>query len=115
MTANPYTKLFLVCDSAEQFVEASKDPERQDEFRLFSILACLLAAEEILDKGRNAVSFDEAPNQNDKQLVNKRMDKIRGEIVELLKKLSEIYGKEKVTDFLQSRIRGMQNIWFSSF
>lgn len=115
MTSGPYTKLFLVCDSAEQFIEASKDPERQDEFRLFSILACLLATEEILDKGRNTVSFDEGPNQDDKQLVNKRMDKIRGDIVELLKKLAEIYGKEKVTDYLQSRTRGIQSNWFNSF
>jgi len=111
---NPYQKLFLICDSADQFVEASNDPATQDEFIQFSILGCLLAAEEILDKGRIAASVGNSDTE-DKQMVNQRMDKLRGDIAKLLKKLSGQFGKEKVIEYMQSRVRNMQTAWINSF
>lgn len=112
---NPFQKLFLVCDSADQFIESSKDPNLQDETIQFSILGCLLSIEEILDKGRIPAAAAENAVNDDKLLVNKRMDKIRGDISELLKKLAEQYGKEKVTDYLQSRARSISTNWINSF
>lgn len=111
---NPYQKLFLICDSAEQFVKSSNDPATQDEFIQFSILGCLLAAEEVLDKGRIVASIGDT-DQEGKQAVNQRMDKLRIDISELLKKLSEQFGKEKVIEYLQSRIRNIQTAWINSF
>lgn len=110
---NSYQKMFLICDSADQFIEASNDPATQDEFVQFSILGCLLAAEEILDKGRIAASVGDS-NPEDKQVVNQRMDKLRSDIAELLKKLSGQFGKEKVVEYLQSRARSIQTAWIES-
>ncbi len=112
---NPYQKLFLICDSADQFIEASNDPTKQEEFIQFCILGCLLSAEEILDKGRNVASNPESPNRDDKNTVNQRMDKLRGDIVVLLKKLSGLYGREKVVEYLHSRTRSMGLLWVNSF
>lgn len=108
---NPFQKLFLVCDSADQFIEASKDPDLQNETVQFSILGCLISIEEVLDKGRISAASAENAVNDDKLLVNKRMDQIRGDISELLKKLAGIYGKEMVTDYLQSRARNIGLNW----
>lgn len=112
---NPFQKLFLVCDSADQFIDASKDLSLQDETIQFSILGCLISIEEILDKGRIAAAAAENAINDDKLLVNKRMDQLRRDISELLKKLAGLYGKEKVTDYLQSRARNISTNWMNTF
>ncbi len=112
---NPFQKLFLVCDSADQFIETSKDPSLQDETVQFAILGCLISIEEVLDKGRIPSAVAENAVNDDKLLVNKRMDQIRGDISELLKKLAGLYGKERVTDYLQSRARNIGLTWINSF
>lgn len=111
---NSYQKLFLICDSADQFLADSNDSAKQDEFVQFSLLGCLLAAEEILDKGRISASLGES-NHEDKQVLNQKMDKLRADIVEFLKKLSGQFGREKVVEYLQSRVRGIQTAWMDSF
>lgn len=112
---NPFQKLFLVCDSADQFIESSKDPNLQEETIQFSILGCLLSIEEALDKGRISAAAAENAVNEDKLLVNKRMDQIRGEIADLLKKLASQFGKERVTDYLQSRARNISTNWVNTF
>ena len=114
-TMNPFQKLFLICDSADQFIEVSKDPSMQDEFLQFSILGCLISIEEILDKGRTPSAVSKNASKDDMHLVNKKMDQIRREISQLLRKLAETYGKEKVTDYLQARVRGLSTNWMNAF
>ena len=111
---NSYQKLFLVCDSADQFLKESNDISAQNEIVQFSILGCLLAIEEILDKGRISASVGEFKPE-DKKMLNQRMDALRGNIVEFLKKLSGQFGKDKAVEYLQSRVRGMQGAWVNSF
>lgn len=107
---NPYTKLLSVCDSAEQFIADSKDPNIPEDM-LTRILACLISAEEILDKGRSVMqpgaSFE---FEEDKRKVNERMDAIRSETFDLMQRI----GKAKVTEMLdyqarQNRTRAVVN------
>jgi hypothetical protein len=111
---NPYQKLFIICDSADQFFLEINDSAKQDEFIQFSILGCLLATEEILDKGRISAGIGE-PYTEDKQILNQKIDKLRANIIDLLKKLSVRFDREKVIEYLQSRARGIQTAWINSF
>lgn len=104
---NPYSKLLLICDVAEQFIADSKNPDIQEDM-LKSILGCLLSAEDILDKGRSIIYRGAtAEFAEDKRMVNERMEAIRSEIVALMKRI----GKSEVTALLDSRANRTRAEW----
>ena len=99
--SNPYIKLLLICEAAEQFIAASQE-KATDKDMLVKIAMCLISAEEILDKGRSVVPVG-APFEfiEDVRSVNKRMDAIRSEICNLTSRLDT----QTIADMLEARSR----------
>jgi len=108
--ANPYSKLLVICDVAEQFIADSKNPDIQEDM-LKSILGCLLSAEDILDKGRSIIySGATAEFAEDKRTVNDKLETVRSEIVALMKRI----GKNEVTALLDSRANRTRTEWIQN-
>ena len=109
---SPIVNLLDVLNVADYFLATSKKDDFQSDYLQFSILECLISLEDILDKGRGVVAFDGGSFLGEaKEEVNKKIDKLRGDIAEFIQKLVNQFGKEKVAAFFQERIGWAQTSW----
>ena len=109
---NPLVHLLEAANIADYFLMTSKKEDLQSDYVQFSVLESLIALEDVLDKGRGVVAMDAGYSSEGKEEINSRMDNLRNSITELIKKLIDRFGKEKVSEFFMERVNRIQTEWF---